>query len=280
MNNPRHTLNLKEIEKRCQNMASIAQEREEAEIIQFPLWPEVRRGTPNSFIRSALFAAIHSKDRDYLEEAVLASQKGVTVKFTGKQLNQEDLDVWEALVHLARKHPLGYECSFTAYGILKALGLPTGGTQHKKLHSAIIRLAACAVQISHEGKTYFGSLVESGIKDEITSHYVIRLNRRLIRLFGDTQWTAIDWQQRLQLRRKPLAQAIHAYYSSHERPLPVKLTTLQELTGSRNTQRAGFKRHCRTALDALVSIGFLRSYKIEGDLVAVERAHKALPKNQ
>ena len=35
-------------------------QREAKQPIQLPLWPEPKRGTPNSFIRSALFAAIQS----------------------------------------------------------------------------------------------------------------------------------------------------------------------------------------------------------------------------
>jgi len=40
--------------------------RDETQTIQLPLWPDNRRGTPNSFIRSALFSAIQGKDRAYL----------------------------------------------------------------------------------------------------------------------------------------------------------------------------------------------------------------------
>jgi TrfA protein len=264
-----------ELAERCKRMQAISREREENGVVQLPLWHEQKRGTPNTFLRSALFAAIQSKDRIYLEQVVLYSQQGITVKFTGKQLNQEDLDVWEALVHLARQHPLGTECSFTAYGILKMLGLPTGGHQHERLHSAIIRLTACAVEIQHEGVKYFGSLIESGVKDEVTSHYVISINRKLNRLFGDHQWTAIDWEQRLLLRGKPLAQALQAYFSSHERPYPVNLSTLRQLTGSRNAQPADFKRKVRAALDALVKMGFLERYSIEADLVTVKRVLKS-----
>lgn len=262
---------IEDIHRRCKNMAEITRQREEKEDVHLPVWHEPKRGTPNSFIRSALFAAIQSKDRVFVKEQVLASQQGITVKFTGEQLNQEDLTVWETLVHLARQQPLGHICSFTAHGILKELELDTGGKDHKRLHSSIMRLTACVVQINHEGKTYFGSLVEGGVKDEVTSYYTIRLNRDLIKLFGETQWTAIEWQQRLTLRCKPLAQALHAYFSSHQKPYPVKLSTLQQLTGSRNAQPAGFKRHCRTALDQLVAIGFLESYSIEHDLVTVNR---------
>jgi hypothetical protein len=32
-----------------------------AEVIQLPLWPDPVRGAPNSFLRSALFAAIQGK---------------------------------------------------------------------------------------------------------------------------------------------------------------------------------------------------------------------------
>lgn len=253
-----------------------ALEREAKQTIQLPLWPEPKRGTPNSFIRSALFAAIQSKDRIFLKESTVASQKGITVKFTGEQLNQEDLSVWETLAHLGRQHPLGHVCEFTAHGLLKSLGMHTGLSQHKQLHSTIIRLTACAVEISHEGKTYFGPLVKSGIKDELTSHYRIELNRELIRLFGDNQWTALDWQQRQELRGKHLAQALHAFYSSHRQPFPIKLDTLRGYVGSKNQQKAGFKVKVRAALDELVRIGFLNSYRFDGDIVIVERAFPSL----
>jgi hypothetical protein len=217
---------------------------------------------------------VQGKDRRFMKEEVLASQNGITVKFTGEQLNQSDLDVWETLVHLARQHPLGHVCSFTAHGLLKALGLHTGNKDHKWLHSVIIRLTACAVEITHGGKTYFGSLVESGAKDQLTRHYNIKLNRDLIRLYGGTQWTAIDWKQRQRLRRRPLAQALHAFFSTHAKPFPIKLVTLQEVTGSRNPQPASFKRQVRQALKELEELGFLLSSDIEGNSVKVERAPK------
>jgi TrfA protein len=269
------TIKSPELRERCRRMQEITRQREEAAVMHFPFWPEEKRGTPNSFLRSALFAAVQSKDRVYMKESVLFSQQGITIKYTGEQLNQEDLDVWEAISHLARQHPLGNECSFTAYSILKALDLPVGGCQHQRLHSAIIRLTACAVEIRHEGRVYFGSLIESGVKDEVTSHYTISINKKLNELFGNNGWTAIDWQQRLLLRRKPLAQALHAYFSSHERPYPVNLSTLQELTGSRNIQKASFKRQVKTALESMIKIGFLESYNIQDEVVTVKRIKKS-----
>jgi len=259
------------LEKKLERLRSSVIERQENAIVQLPLWPEPKRGAPNSFIRSALFAAIQSKDRKFMKEAVLASQDGITVKFTGEQLNQADLDVWETIVHLAREQPLGTVACFTAHGLLKALGMSTGNSQHKLLHSTIIRLTACAVEVTHQGKTYFGPLIKSGAKDEITRHYAVELNKGIIKLFGENQWTALDWQQRQELRGHPLAQALHAFYSSHREPYAVKLQTIQAYTGSRNKQLASFKRQVRTALNELVKAGFLVSFDFDGDLIRVVR---------
>lgn len=245
-------------------------------VARLPLWPEPKRGAPNSFIRSALFAAIQGKDRQFMRQAVLASQDGIIIRYTGEQLNQADLDVWETIVHLAREQPLGTFCSFTAHSLLKALGLPTGNSQHRQLHSTILRLTACAVEVTHDGRTYFGPLIKAGAKDELTRHYGIELNKGIIRLFGENQWTALDWQQRQELRGQPLAQALHAFYSSHRVPFPVKLATLQAYTGSRNKQTAGFKRRLRAALGQLVAVGFLASFEIRGEVIEVQRPKEAL----
>jgi hypothetical protein len=260
---------------RLESMRQIALQREAVKVVQLPLWPDAKRGTPNSFIRSALFSAIQSKDRIFIKNVTLFSQQGITVRFTGEQLNQEDLTLWETLVHLGKAHPLGNCCTFTARSILRMLGLNTGGDEHRRLHTGIIRLTACAVEITHDDRTYFGPLIKAGAKDEASSYYNIELNREIIRLYGETAWTAIDWRQRAILRRKPLAQALHAYYSSHRAPHPVTVDFLQRMTGSRNVQRSSFRRQLKAALNVMVEMQFLESFAIEKDLVTAKRCPQA-----
>ena len=60
------------------------EERLETGVVQLPLWRDDKRGAPNSFLRSALFAAIQSKDRADFKEATLFSQDGITIKYTGE----------------------------------------------------------------------------------------------------------------------------------------------------------------------------------------------------
>ena len=78
-----------------------------AKVIQLPLWPEAKRGAPNAVLRGALFAAIQGKGRIALDRELLAAQNGITIRYTGWQLTQSDLDVWEQVLHLARTQALG-----------------------------------------------------------------------------------------------------------------------------------------------------------------------------
>jgi hypothetical protein len=247
------------------------EERLESGVVYLPTWREDRQGSPNSFLRSALFAAIQSKDRVYLDEAELFTQQGISVTYTGKQLNQEDLTVWLALVALMRKDPLGTKCSFNAHSILKYIGLEIGGSGYERLEKSILRMTACAVVIKTGTHTYMGSLIHDCVIDERTKLYKLTLNRHLIKLFGDDDWTAIDWDQRKQLKNKPLCLKLHEYYSSHEKPYPVSLEFLSDLTGCKNSQKASFKRQVKTALEGLLKIGFLKSWSIDNDIVNVER---------
>ncbi len=248
--------------------------REEEVEVQLPVCGEDKRGTPNSFLRSSLFAAIQGKDRYFTKKEVLYAQKGITVKYTGERLNQDDLTLWETLAHMAKESPLGDECFFTAYGILKTMELNIGGEQYERLHEGIIRLTGGVIEITHDGRTYIGTMIEGIRKDEFSRVYSLRLNRELISLYGETQHTAIDWKQRLALQRKPLAQFLHGYYSSHREPFPLKLETLYQLAGSQNGKIKGFKQKVKSALEALVAIGFLESYQIKRDLVSVKRNNK------
>lgn len=241
-----------------------------AKVIQLPLWPEPVRGAPNSFLRSALFAAIQGKTRTRVKKLLLASLEGVTVRYTGERLDQSDLDVWEQAIHLGRCHPLGNVCHFTAYALLKALGRSTGKAQYKWLDDVITRLVACEVELRTKDKTYGGNLIASWKRDDRTGVYKITLNADLVKLYGWNDWTAIDWKQRQLLRGKPLALWLHGFYSSHAQPFPMKVQTLHQLSGSGNKDSYDFKRQLTAALAELEAATSIKG-TIEGDLVTVER---------
>ena len=246
-----------------------AQQRGPAKVIQLPLWPDAKRGAPNAVLRGALFAAVH-KDRQYMRrQELIATQDGVTIRYTGEQLDQADLDVWEQTLHLARTQALGTECHFTAHGFLKSLGRSTGKHNHDWLKASLVRLAGAVVEITAGRRTYFGTLVEGGMRDEDTGRYVVEINPKLAKFYGRTQWTQIDWEQRQRLRGKPLALWLHGFYASHAAPYPLSVSYLHKLSGSQTKQLRYFKKNLTQALRDLEAVGAIKSFEIRDDLVHV-----------
>ena len=242
-----------------------------AEIVQLPLWPEPVRAMPNPALRSALFPAIHSKDRRFINDEVITAVSGVEIRFKGEQLNQEDLDVCAQLFHLARVHPLGIICEFAAHGFLKALGRDTGGRSHDDLDRSIMRLQQ-PVKIELSRSTLSGQLVGFCEKDKLTKRYKLKLNPELAALFSQG-WTGLHWQQRRRLRRKPLALWLHAFYATHTEPFPYSVAKLRELSGSQTTAIRRFRQNLRAALKELEAARAIQGHDIDkGDLVHVFKA--------
>ena len=240
-----------------------------AKVIQLPSWPEATRGAPNAVLRGALFAAIQGKGRRYLEGELLAAQDGITVRYTGARLDQSDLDVWEQALHLARTQALGTKCYFTAHGFLKALDRRTSGTDQEWLKSVFRRLTATAVELSDGRRTYFGSLIKGGARDEDTGKYVLEINPDLAQFYGRTQWTQIDWEQRQRLRGKPLALWLHGFYASHAAPYPLTVEYLHRLSGSQTKQLRNFKQALTKALRDLEAASAIKAFEIRDNLVHV-----------
>jgi hypothetical protein len=235
---------------------------------QLPFWPEARRAAPNAVFRSALFPALNfQRGRPYLQEQEIPSVRGVKIIFTGKRLDQSDLDVYLELLDLARSHPLGDECIFTAKGMLKRLGRSTGKSDRKWLHSVLIRLTANAVEIADHDKRYFGPLLGGGrIKDEIaTRYYRINVNPTFAVLFGFAMWASIDRDQRRTLGRNATAKALHAYYSSHVTPGAHSIETLGVKVAGLENERKGQRRTIIKAHELLKQKGFLRDYSVSED---------------
>jgi hypothetical protein len=236
-----------------------------AQLIQLPLWPEPARGTPNVFLRSNLFAAT-DKGRPNLEKANLKTLAGFEIKYTGKQLTQAELAVWELLVHLARRHPLENECMFRGNSFLKALGYKKrpGNADYDWLDTTITRFTACAVDVRiNEHQVYVGGLIDWYVRDDATRVFKIKLNTGMVALYGRGQWTQIQWQQRLALRGKPLALWLHGFYSSHAAPYPMTTGKLRELSGSNIKDPYKFKQSLKRALSEIKAAGVIADWYID-----------------
>lgn len=240
-----------------------------AKVIQLPLWPEPVRGTPNAWLRGALFAAIQGKDRRALKREVLASIEGFEIRLQGFQLDQSDLGVWEVLIHLVRQQGMGNRVEFTAYALLKALGRNTGKSDREWLKDVLARLGGAFVEITSDNLTFAGALLTFA-RDELTGHYVLWLEPRMLALY-QSGWTQIESGARDALRRKPLALWLHGWYASHAKPYPVKVETIHRLCGSGTKELWRFKQALCKALDDIKAVGVIDTWEIIDDVVHVER---------
>lgn len=238
------------------------------------VWSESYRCAPNLLLRTALFAALGDTPRRYIERVELATNADSRMTYTGVQLDQGDLDVWLHLLHLARMQPMGNHVRFTAYRLLKVLGRTDTGANRRILHRRILRLKATAIELQSGSLTYIGSLIQSVCKDDVGGEYVLVIDPELHRLFDRHQFTYLDKDIRQGLSGKPLAQWLHAFYSTHSSPYPLTATYLHRLSGSANADLKSFRQKLRRALLDVESVGREHGYLFRavwrGDTVHVE----------
>ena len=244
-------------------------------VIQLPLWPEPVRAVPNGFLRSALFGVVKKGRRRFLKGEKLAALDGIEIHYTGERLDQNDLDLYESILHIGRLQELGSQCRITSYALLKLMGKTNSGANRATLRTRIERLRANAVRIKQGRYTYIGGLVDEAYQDEQTQEWVIVLNPKLRALYGPDQFTQIDWAVRRALNGHQLAQWLHGFYSSHAEPYALKVETLHRLCGSETVLLSDFVKKLRKALDAVAkaceAYGQPFNYRIAGDLVHVEK---------
>lgn len=259
------------------------QPKQQPQQLGLPLWPDNKFASPNSFLRSALFGVVRPGRRKYLDGEVLAAVEGIEIRYTGQRLDQADLDVWLAVVQVLQnqKKGLGERCYTTSYELLSLIGRSdTGGKKGSRalLQKRIERLVASAVTVRQGRYTYIGSLIRRAARDDETQRWVIELDPGIAKLFAPDQYTQIEASIRKHLEGKHLAQWLHAFYASHDRPYPMKIDSLLRLAGSENHHPRSARQKMAQALEAVriahEASGLSWSYEIRKDLVIVEKSRR------
>jgi len=246
-------------------------------VVQFPLpFPDNTPPVSNVIARSALFAAIKSKDRRRMHKEIVASQDGVEISFTGEQLNQDDHDNFMQLVKLASGRPLGQTVVAPANAILRTLGRGAGKSQHDQLRADMDRLVTGTVTIRANGLEYFGHLVDDALQDTREPvhkrHWAYRLNPRLVTLFAPNRYTLNNWQTRQMLGQKELARWLQLWLESHAENFATGVATIRSRCGSANGSLRSFRQQLREALDGLKAAGVIHNWALGvDDLVHIDR---------
>jgi len=241
---------------------------------RLPAFPAAARPVVNIIARSALFTCVQGKDRQQLDNVLLATVGEREIRFTGRQWNQDDHDLFMQVVHMAAHVPLGTYARLSSYSILQALGRGTSGRRYHLLRDDLARLAGGTVHLRHTRREveYRGHLIDDARHDEATHQWVIRLDPALGMLYGSHAYTLVDWAQRTKLRGKDLARWLQLYLATHAAPFPMKVETYRALSGSRTTHLWKFRQRLQLALDDLKDCGAIAAWEIDiSDLVHVFR---------
>lgn len=250
-------------------------------LYQLPMWPDARRGIPNALVRGALFTVGNCRhQRLYRKNTVIAVLGDAEINYTGEELRQDDEDVFLQLVHFARLSPLGTEMEFTGHSLLKTLGWPTNSRSYDRLRNTITRLSATGLEVRGESHGYSGSLIRDFLWKEPDGRcsrvWKVRLEPRIVALFGHMIYTQLDWNQRLRLGN--LAKWLHSFYYTHANPFPLKVETIHRLCGSSTQSLPKFRQLLKRALDELIEVGFFECWELDNrtQLIHVIRAPRRI----
>jgi len=226
--------------------------------LQLPKWPEATRGCPHAILRSALFGVGRKvKDREVLWNKEILASTGISMVYSGEQLDQSDLDLWLEILDKARAHKLGEKITFSARSMVRSLGHDkVGGKDIERLKKNIQRLnrANLTFKSTHGGQLSGRNMVESYDITQ-TGEISISLNPDIENMFSQSSyWKIIELKHRRMLKSQ-LALWLHGFYLTHTNPFNYKLSTIQALAGS-EADPYEFKRMIKSAIKELAEIGW------------------------
>ena len=239
--------------------------------VELPLCSQTKHVGPNACFQSALFGMVGRGRRKFINGQRIVSFKGLTIFYTGEQLDQGDLDVFIHALHLTalqkeNRRPDGL-VHFSVRGFLSAIGRKPGKSGQQWLLNSIRRLSASNVEIRFNGdqpystySVYGGSLINDYFYDPGKQRYYLRVNSSLGSLF-DLGWTQLRWQERLQLSGN-LSRWLHGLYSSTQ-AYPINVSSLLILSGSSCERLRKFREQLKKALTELVKTGAIASWEID-----------------
>jgi hypothetical protein len=233
---------------------------------QLPLFPEEDTSAlPNYLARTPLFAPIRSGRRQMHDQSQLASPEGVEVRFTGKQLDMADQDVFMLALKWAQGADLNSPVRCNRAEFLKALGwTPSsktgafGTSSYDWLDQSFQRLTAGTLSIKTKRYKAHLSLVGDWVQDSETGEWEFTIGGKIRALFQNDEFSFIDLSKRRQIaNRVDMAKWLQSYAASHERGLHrISIVKLKEWCGYASPVRK-FREALSEALDELVRVGIL-----------------------
>ena len=176
-----------------------------------PGMDEFMRAMPNHIARSSLFAPVARGRRKLHDGTILQSRGDAEIRFSGKQLDEAQADVWMQAMKEAQRQPLGEAVTINRAEFLREIGREKSGQAYKWLHRTMQDLAFAMLVIEvmkadgkpklSIGKTRALHLIAGFDYDEDSEEYTLTIDPRWHTMYGNREFALIDWQKRREFGR-------------------------------------------------------------------------------
>ena len=248
-----------------------------------PGMDEFMRAMPNHIARSSLFAPVARGRRKMNDGNLLQSRGDAEIRFSGKQLDEAQADVWMQAMKEAQRQPLGEAVTINRAEFLREIGREKSGQAYKWLHRTMqdLAFAMLVIEVTKAdgkpklsiGKTRALHLIAGFDYDEASEEYTLTIDPRWHAMYGNREFALIDWEKRREFgRNQDMAKSLQRLVATSAEV--VQRFSLEYLKG--RAQSAGRMRDFRDALEKamreLERLGIIAGGRIEKSTRGKEQA--------
>ena len=195
-----------------------------------PGMDEFMRAMPNHIARSSLFAPVARGRRKMHDGSILPSRGDAEIRFSGKQLDEAQADVWMQAMKEAQRQPLGEAVTINRAEFLREIGRAESGQNYKWLHRTMqdLSFAMLGIEVTKAdgkpklsiGKTRVLHLIAGFDYDEDSETYSLTIDPRWHAMYGNREFALIDWGKRREFgRNQDMAKTLQRLLATSSNPV-------------------------------------------------------------
>ena len=195
-----------------------------------PGMDEFMRAMPNHIARSSLFAPVARGRRRMHDGTILQSRGDAEIRFSGKQLDEAQADVWMQAMKEAQRQPLGTPVVINRAEFLREIGREKSGQAYKWLHRTMqdLAFAMLVIEVTKAdgkpklsiGKTRALHLIAGFDYDEASEEYTLTIDPRWHVMYGNREFALIDWEKRREFgRNQDMAKTLQRLVATSANPV-------------------------------------------------------------
>jgi hypothetical protein len=239
-----------------------------------PGMDEFMRAMPNHIARSSLFAPVARGRRKMHDGTLLVSRGDAEIRYSGKQLDEAQADVWMQCMKEAQRQPLGKPVVVNRAMFLREIGRAPSGQNYQWLHRTMqdLTFAMLVIEVKGKdgktklsiGKTRALHLIAGFDYDEASEEYTLTIDPRWHAMYANREFALIDWDKRLQIgRNQDMAKALQRLFATSRDPIQrYALDWLKDKLEYSSPMRK-FRESLIAACAELERLDIIVAYKIE-----------------